>query len=109
VRVRVDHTARRTQLENDGTNCDFAEPRLLALPPVEYPLVPFTFSHNGPPSRPQFAKLKVQRTARPLPKCPDDQLGFGKVRAHGGTVRERAGAPRARPILFSPERSSRSE
>lgn len=30
----------------------------------------------------QFAKLKVQKTTRPLPKCPDDQLGFGKVRVH---------------------------
>ena len=27
----------------------------------------------------QFSKLQVQRSARPLPKCPDDQLGFGKV------------------------------
>jgi hypothetical protein len=28
----------------------------------------------------QFSKLKVTKTTRPLPKCPQEELGFGKVR-----------------------------
>ena len=43
------------------------------------PLISDVCAFPRPPAPRQFAKLQVQRSQRPLPKCPDDQLGFGKV------------------------------
>ena len=59
------------------------------------------------PAPRQFAKLQVQRSQRPLPKCPDDQLGFGKVITdHMLQVKWSAGkgwgAPRIIPVDGAP-------
>jgi len=39
---------------------------------------PINFS--GPMQDVNFANLEIYPTTRPLPRCPDEQLGFGKVR-----------------------------